>query len=333
MSTNNLLISGLSSRTNRSMSTSSSGIMENSWSETEEMSFDEKIYQDLSRDGPSLSQRHTFGRGLSVGRGASAFPRHKLVILSLGLLDAVLLIAAAVIGIYCAKAKDLRMLDSAATPQLLKMNFLRNHSDVIKAKTEAQEALEKERQNHVQLKLQVMQKKAITDILQGKIEILQTEKINIQKNKTTLENNCGRCQPEWVFLKSSCYYFSHHQPEGRNWSSSRADCVSRGGDLLVINNFEEQQLVNDNIPKQSYSGVWWQRGFWLGLTALSGKWTWINNVTDATTLFWRIGQPTQPPFGNCSAFLHSNDVTKTFYSGDCTRLKLNWICEMEPQKV
>lgn len=55
------------------------------------------------------------------------------------------------------------------------------------------------------------------------------------------EENCGRCLPGWILLKSSCYYFSPRVSNSKkNWPDSRADCISHGGDLLVINNLEEQ---------------------------------------------------------------------------------------------
>lgn len=85
-----------------------------------------------------------------------------------------------------AKAQDLQVPNSAATPVIIEMNYLRNHSDIIRAKLEAQAALAKERTNHVQLKLQVKQQKTLTDSLQGQIETLRNERTNLQSNKTTL---------------------------------------------------------------------------------------------------------------------------------------------------
>lgn len=65
------------------------------------------------------------------------------------------------------------------------MNYLRNHSSVIKAKLEAQTALAKERASHVEIKLQMKQQKTLTDNLQSQLETLHTEKTNLQSNKTT----------------------------------------------------------------------------------------------------------------------------------------------------
>ncbi|XP_070776809.1 C-type lectin domain family 4 member M-like [Enoplosus armatus] len=248
------------------------------------MSFEQKISPDFNTDGHSGSQHQTFGQE----GGGSAFPHHRLVVLSLGLLNAVMLIAAVVLGIYCAKDDHIQVPNSAATPFVIEMSYLSNHSDIIRAKLAAQTALAKERAKHVQLELQLKQQKTLTDILQRQIETLRTEKTNLQSNKITLEESCGRCPPGWTLLKSSCYYFSSLNVSNskKNWPDSRGDCVSRGGELLVINSLEEQQLMCDNFPKQRGSGTWRQNGFWIGLTdvATEGTWVWINNVTEVDTM-------------------------------------------------
>lgn len=267
------------------------------------------------------------------------FPTHRLVVLSLGLLNALLLIAAVVIGIYCAKAKDLPISNSAATPLLVEVNYLSNHNDIIRAKLETQAALARERTFHQELKMQLKQTKTVTDGLQRRIETLQTERTNLKANKTSLEENCGRCLPGWILLKSSCYYFSPRVSDSKkNWPDSRADCISHGGDLLVINNLEEQQLLQENRPSSSSSssssnGLWWQNGYWIGLTdvGIPGAWVWVNNMTEVETMYWRTGQPDRSGLhsGHCAASYHFPDTLKTWYTGKCHDLQLNWICEKE----
>uniref|UniRef100_A0A667XY69 C-type lectin domain-containing protein n=1 Tax=Myripristis murdjan TaxID=586833 RepID=A0A667XY69_9TELE len=57
----------------------------------------------------------------------------------------------------------------------------------------------------------------------------------------TTGESCGRCQPRWTLLNSSCYFFSNKNTDSqKNWPESRADCISRGGDLLVIDDWDEQ---------------------------------------------------------------------------------------------
>uniref|UniRef100_A0A8C7YE79 C-type lectin domain-containing protein n=1 Tax=Oryzias sinensis TaxID=183150 RepID=A0A8C7YE79_9TELE len=112
------------------------------------------------------------------------------------------------------------------------------------------------------------------------------------------EKNCGWCLPKWIFHKRSCYYFSDEDVSSRkNWTDSRDYCISKGGDLLVINNVEEQ--VGEK----------------------KGKW------------YWRMGQPSRfgPQTGNCVAFL--GETISTWYNADCSQHRLNWICEKEARKT
>lgn len=76
--------------------------------------------------------------------------------------------------------------NSPANSLIVEMNYLRNQSGINKATLEAQTALAKERASRVQLKMQVKQQKALTDSFQGQIETLQTQRANLQSNKTTL---------------------------------------------------------------------------------------------------------------------------------------------------
>ncbi|XP_039992967.1 C-type lectin domain family 4 member M-like isoform X2 [Xiphias gladius] len=224
-----------------------------------------------------------------------------------------------------AKAKDLQ----------IPYSVLHNSSDIIRANLEAQAALKRERTSHLQLKLLVKHRKTVTDGLQRQMESLQTEKTNLKINRTTLEESCGRCLPGWILLESSCYFFSHPVSHSKkNWADSRAYCISQGGDLLVINNSEEQQRMSDNFPKVSSSSMWWQNGLWIGLTdvAMEGTWVWVNNVTEFKTMYWRPGQPNRsgPQSGNCAAFYFYSGSRGTWYNGNCHDHQLRWICEMEP---
>ncbi|XP_069391831.1 C-type lectin domain family 4 member E-like [Paralichthys olivaceus] len=284
-----------------------------------------------------LDKSNIFQGAFTKG-GGSVFPPHRLVVLSLGLLNALLIIAAVVIGIYCAKAKDLQVPYSAVTPFIVELNYLKsNHSEMIRGRLEFQATLLRERAIQPHLVLAVKQKKTVIDVLQRQIETLETEKTHLKNNRTTLEESCDRCPPRWILLKSSCYYFS--QPEStskKNWPDSRAYCMSRGSDLVVINNLEEQILVNENLPQLSTrNNIWWLNSFWMGLTDVvaHGTWVWVNNATEVETMYWKDGQPNNrgDQSGNCAATYHGSDTRRTWFNGNCHDLDLHWICEMEPK--
>ncbi|XP_068437158.1 CD209 antigen-like [Clinocottus analis] len=311
--------------------------MENSQSQSkvgEELSFEQKIAQDFKiSDGHAGFLHQTFGQE----GGGSMFPHHRRVILSLGLLNAVLLITAVVIGVYCSKGENLQVPHSAILPFIVEINHLRNNSGIIRAKLEAQAQLVTQRANHQQLKLQLKQMVTATDRLQGQMEILQTEKTNLQSDKTTVEESCGRCRQGWRLLKSSCYYFSHHVSDSKkNWPESRAHCISQGGDLLVIDNLVKQHLITDYATTSGGIGLWWQNGFWIGLTdvVIPGTWVWVNNVTVETS-YWKRGQPSimGHQSGNCAAFYHFADTRGAWFNGNCLEHLKYWICEMEPSQT
>ncbi|XP_061823984.1 C-type lectin domain family 10 member A-like [Nerophis lumbriciformis] len=296
----------------------------------EETPVEQKIVKDFNRNRRSHAQ--TFQQ---VG-AACGIPRHRLTVLLLGMLTAILLIAAVVIAIYCANANDdhLQTPHSAVSALIIERNYLRNHTDILKAEREAELAIVRQQTSLIQMKLQLKQQRRLSDVLQNKIEVLQSEKANLQSKKNALEQSCGRCPAGWTLLKSTCYYFSLPDHDSKkNWPDSRADCLGRGGDLLVIDNLQEQVLVSENAPKTSSSSVlWWQNGYWMGLRVMGSQrtWMWINNTTEIETGYWRNDQPSSsgPQTGNCAAFLYYTDTSKVWYNGKCQEHLFNWICEM-----
>ncbi|XP_067336355.1 C-type lectin domain family 4 member E-like [Channa argus] len=278
---------------------------------------------------------HYFG---NFRQGGSTFPSFIRIILGLGLLNAVLLIAAIVIGIKCARVKDgsLHISHSTVTQLINELDYLRsNHSDVIEAEEEAKKALERALKHHQQLKEQIVQQKIISDGYMKQIETLRTEKISLQSNISALEGTCGRCLPGWSLHNSSCYFFSYVESstEKKNWPDSRADCITRGSDLVVIDNQEEQTFVSDSIENMVSGRRFWENGFWIGLTdtETEGTWIWINNVTEVEQRYWIDGEPNDVGHRgeDCGLVVHSTENPwKTRYDANCDDTKRHWICEV-----
>ncbi|KAK7903890.1 hypothetical protein WMY93_016497 [Mugilogobius chulae] len=293
---------------------------------------EQRITEDLNTSRSSHFQHQKRRKGTLFG-----LPQYRVVLLCLSLLDTALLITALVLGMYCAKAKDLQQVtDSAFAPLVIERNFLRNHTDVIKEKLATQVELESQRRAHMQLKVQIKQQQVISDSLQKNILVMKTEKAQLEANKTALETNCGRCPSGWIFLKTSCYYYSMPPSNAKkNWADSRADCNNRGGDLLVINNLEEQKAINNNYPKMTGTGPQWKMGFWIGLShsVSKGAWVWVNNATEDNTMYWETGQPGSEErlVRHCAAFGRNILSWKSWYNRNCEQDELNWICEMVPR--
>ncbi|XP_040916002.1 C-type lectin domain family 4 member M-like isoform X2 [Toxotes jaculatrix] len=225
---------------------------------------------------------------------------------------------------------------SAAAQLINELNYLRsNHSDAMKAEEEAKQALEKALENHAQLKVQIEQQKTINDGYQRQVEVLRAEKTNLQANISALEGTCGRCLPGWFILNSTCYFLSYTESSSvkKNWHNSRTDCISRGADLVVIDNPEEQKFVSGKIKGLISGRSSWSNGFWIGITDIEteGTWVWINNVTEVEQRYWMDGEPNNHGLQgeNCVIAVYSSpNPWKTWYDGNCQEHELYWICEM-----
>ncbi|XP_036927806.1 oxidized low-density lipoprotein receptor 1-like [Acanthopagrus latus] len=281
---------------------------------------------------------------------------NRLVLLCLGLLNVVLLITAVVLGVNCAKVREgsLHVSHSAVAPIIDELNFLRsNHSDVIEAEEEAKIALERAAKNHAQLKEKIEKQRTINDNYQKQVEELQEELIHLQSNMSALEGTCGRCLPGWVLYNSSCYYFSVIESSTikKNWHDSRADCIRKGADLIVIDNKEEQRFVSDCSENAKTGYSIFEDGFWIGLTDTKseGTWVWINNVTEVEQRYWMDHQihlmydeslysdrfyiyeepDSVASREDCAVAVHSpSNPWKTRYHASCQREHRHWICEM-----
>uniref|UniRef100_A0A671U7I1 C-type lectin domain-containing protein n=1 Tax=Sparus aurata TaxID=8175 RepID=A0A671U7I1_SPAAU len=243
---------------------------------------------------------------------------------------------------------------SAVAPIINELNYLRsNHSDVIEAEEEAKNALERAVKNHTQLKEKIEKQKTINDNYQKQVEELQKEQINLQSNLSALEGTCGRCLPGWVLHNSSCYYFSVIESSTikKNWPDSRADCIRRGADLIVIDNKEEQRFVSDCDENTKSEYYMFGDGFWIGLTdrKSKGTWVWINNVTEVEQRYWvdqqmylmydeslysdRINDygeiDVEGSGEDCGvAVSSSSNPWKTRFHVSCKHEYRHWICEM-----
>ncbi|XP_041789790.1 CD209 antigen-like protein E [Chelmon rostratus] len=121
-------------------------------------------------------------------------------------------------------------------------------------------------------------------------------------------------QEGWVYFHSSFYYVSSIK---KSWKESRADCLQRGADLMIINSTEEQDFTRK-----------FHKFMWIGLTdsETEGMWKWVDG-TPLTTSYWTPGEPNSYEGQNEDCVeLKSHDMINSWNDKPCEGQNF-WICE------
>uniref|UniRef100_A0A3Q2D532 C-type lectin domain-containing protein n=1 Tax=Cyprinodon variegatus TaxID=28743 RepID=A0A3Q2D532_CYPVA len=118
------------------------------------------------------------------------------------------------------------------------------------------------------------------------------------------------CPTGWNKFSCSCYFLS---TKSGSWDEGRKDCITRGADLVVINDKEEQVLFANEAA-------------WIGLIdkETEGSWKWVDG-TSMTLSFWGDDQPDNwKGDEDCGQYINKrwNDLS-------CVA-SLKWICEKLP---
>ncbi|XP_024920569.1 low affinity immunoglobulin epsilon Fc receptor-like isoform X1 [Cynoglossus semilaevis] len=295
-------------------------------------------YEDDNTDGvpfhhlsPSKGAVHTFRVG------SRSLPLYPVIIMCLGVLNVILLLTALILGIYCGEAGQKLAPQQPITQNSISIELKelqRIQSEAIKATHDFEEALKNELKNTEQLKLKLEQNKTNSDRFQRQLEDLHLEKATLQSTMSDDHESCGRCQPGWMLLNTTCYWSSKSASlPARSWANSKKDCTGRGGRLVVIDSWEEQVTLFDYMPVVS-EGNWWNQGAWIGLTDQHAEdnWLWINNVTLGEG-YWIVGEPNNWGSGeDCAVLLRTpdNNPRESWYDLACYQT-MEWLCETPPR--
>ncbi|MGH0115075.1 UNVERIFIED_CONTAM: hypothetical protein FKN15_070595 [Acipenser sinensis] len=89
------------------------------------------------------------------------------------------------------------------------------------------------------------------------------------------ERVCEACPQNWVLFNGKCYYFS---TDRMNWNSSRDNCTSMGGHLVIIESEAEQEFIHSQTGRI-------RDFFWIGLSdeVTEGEFLWVDNTPPSTT--------------------------------------------------
>ncbi|XP_029442566.1 killer cell lectin-like receptor subfamily B member 1B allele A [Rhinatrema bivittatum] len=108
------------------------------------------------------------------------------------------------------------------------------------------------------------------------------------------------CPEGWRPGKGKCYFVS---TEIKNWSSSLADCGTRGAQLAFIKQPQDLETINISAPDY----------YWIALRWKDNKWFWLNGA--------KSRKPTGVSSSPCEAV-----ATNALQPRDCDD-ELRWICE------
>ncbi|XP_060948480.1 hepatic lectin-like [Limanda limanda] len=120
-------------------------------------------------------------------------------------------------------------------------------------------------------------------------ENAQTKKLQEEcEAKHLSDETCPRCEDGWEPHGGKCYFFSLFTSI---WTQSRRQCKLMRGDLVVINNREEQRFLESRVRGKMET---YDDKFWIGLTdsKKEGEWLWVDDTRlDTSLTFWRHGEP------------------------------------------
>lgn len=181
-------------------------------------------------------------------------------------------------------------------------------------------------------------------LLQAEKELLQTNFDALESNRNELKAHCSilgkaakelaedyqdflskmekkinsmKCPSGWIKFGSSCYFVSTVK---KTWISSRQDCISRGGDLLIVNSVKEQAFANLILTSSDYA--------WIGMHDLAeeGTWVWVDRSA-VTTTYWKEGQPNNYMVQDCGELVKTSSGVGEWNDEDCTKDQV-YICEI-----
>ncbi|XP_028647981.1 CD209 antigen-like protein E [Erpetoichthys calabaricus] len=201
-------------------------------------------------------------------------------------------------------------------------------------KLQKNESFTKKELKQLQSQLEELQQR--NNELLSKLEALD-EQCPITNNYTQ-SRICSGCPAGWVLFNSKCYFFS---TDKMDWYLSDADCNSLGGHLVIIESYEEQQFLKNEITKRGHG-----KSYWIGLTdcQTEGRFFWVDgSPLDSHKSFWDTDnnggiQPDNwknnglSPKGEDCVHLQILPYSSGWHDGFCERQEKR-ICEAATQTI
>ncbi|XP_041123662.1 C-type lectin domain family 4 member E-like [Polyodon spathula] len=134
----------------------------------------------------------------------------------------------------------------------------------------------------------------------------------------------------------ACYYFS---TDRMNWNSSRDNCTSLGGHLVIIESDGEQGFLSDKAWNSTQAANIVnpeEQSHWIGLTdaVTEGSWLWVDATSligNVKTKFWATRsdggkEPDDHENEDCARLHPKKNSQETWFDAPCTK-QYKRICE------
>ncbi|XP_041123754.1 C-type lectin domain family 4 member E-like [Polyodon spathula] len=174
---------------------------------------------------------------------------------------------------------------------------------------------------------------------------IQMKYSELERNYTNIsatERVCKSCPQNWELFNGKCYYFS---TDRMNWKSSRDNCTSLGGHLVIIESDGEQRILSDkawNITQELSISKEEEKAHWIGLTdtVTEGTWVWVDDtplIGNVKAKFWATRthdggkepdnyNKVDPSGEDCAQLQPKRNSDETWFDSLCTQ-QYKRICE------
>ncbi|XP_035761749.1 CD209 antigen-like protein E [Neolamprologus brichardi] len=288
----------------------------------------EEDFHDEEHPPHHQSNRHQVSMfTMSPGRS------HRLAAVSLALLAAVLLIVDIGLGVHYNKLTDTHLtLDDTERISKELINLQDTYKTAVETMKDASKQLDSEMSRQTQTNWEFEHQTKRCNDYKSQMEKI-TKEIETSRSRLSMQNDgCKHCPAGWILMNSVCYYFSLKSNEIKTWKESRDFCQLQGGDLIIIDSQDKENLtVNFLINHQDASQL--STDFWIGLSDSEeeGTWKWLDG-TFLVQGYWNDGEPTNLNDEDCAALYPRVNFFKAWNDVRCG-VRRKWICEKAPESM
>ncbi|GAA6092398.1 hepatic lectin-like, partial [Tachysurus ichikawai] len=208
---------------------------------------------------------------------------YRLPAMLLGALCAVFLFVVIGLSVNINRVNDkhgiLSLNSSVISTQLAQLKS--DHRSLTESKNALQNKHDEDVRKITSLEIDLNRETRLKNDLNSQKQTLEEDKRKLQSQILNLEDNCGKCLPNWVLMNNTCFYFAVSLSTSRkDWDGSRDDCKKKGADLVVIDSKEKQEFISERLQQYKIRFSY-NNGFWIGLKDdhTEGIWKWLNETT------------------------------------------------------